>query len=375
MCCWAGSERIRSPVSSHGRHLEAIGAGGRLRRLACAGMVLAFAVLVGLVPAEAARPNGAGIVVQFEDGSRIYAYVQFTEESLTSQELLLRSGLDVVVAPYGGLGAAVCSIQGEGCPSSNCFCRSYSHPAYFWRFYAWQGGWVEQPQGMTSRRVTDGSIDGWLWSAGDTQLPAVSIDEIAMMNGIDRTAPEPEPEPTSTPTSVPEPTVTPTLPPPPTATATTPPATTLPATATVPPAATATQGETVATETMPQPPTATPPAQGAAATSTPALAATVTATATATAPRPATATRTPTAEAPATTPPAPTVTPEPTTAAVFVPPDGTPVPLATMHEDDPSNRWGYVVFGSMAVLAVAAGGLAALRNRRGNGNGRVPPAP
>jgi hypothetical protein len=371
MCCWADSGRIRSRVSLHGSNAAVAGVGGRLRRLACALLVLAFAGLAGLVPAVAARPNGAGIVVQFEDGSRIYAYVQFSEESLTSEELLLRSGLDVVVAPYGGLGAAVCSIQGQGCPSSNCFCRSYSHPAYFWRFHTWQGGgWAEQPQGMSSRRVTDGSVDGWLWSAGDTQLPWVSIDEIALMNGVDRNAPEPEPEPepTSTPTLVPEPSATPTSPPPPpptaTATATSPPTATA-TSAPMPPTATATVAavEATATATTPATPTTTPAPQGAAATSTTPPTATVTATAT----RAATAT-------PSTTPPAAvTITPGATTAAVFVPPDGTPVPLATVRDDD-GGGWSYVVFGGMAALALAAGAFAALRNRRGNLDARVPPA-
>ncbi|HUG14869.1 MAG TPA: hypothetical protein VMM78_07580 [Thermomicrobiales bacterium] len=149
-------------------------------------LLVLLALAASLLPATAQRPNGAGVVIQFEDGSRVYAYVQFAEESMSSEQLLTRTGLDLIMTPFGGMGAAVCSIQGEGCPASNCWCMSFGNPAYFWHFYARDGGhWVEQLQGPSSRRVEDGDIDGWLWTSGDTSLPDVTIDGLAALNGVE----------------------------------------------------------------------------------------------------------------------------------------------------------------------------------------------
>lgn len=147
-------------------------------------LVVALALSVSPLPAAAKEPNAAGIVVQFGDGSRVYAYVQFSEDAITSEQLLVKTGMDIEMAPYGGLGAGVCSIRGEGCPASNCWCQSFGNPSFYWHFYAMSDGkWMEQLQGPTSRRVRDGDIDGWLWSSGDGELPLVTIDDIAALAG------------------------------------------------------------------------------------------------------------------------------------------------------------------------------------------------
>lgn len=299
-------------------------------------LILAITLGGGLLSTTAQRPNGAGLVIRHGDGTIIYAYVQFDEESISGLDLLTRSGLDATYAPFGGMGAGVCAINGEGCPSDDCFCHSYTSPAFFWRYYNQvDGNWIFNPVGASGRTMYDGDIDGWSWSSGDSGLPAVTIDDIALMNGIDRNPPEPtatsEPEPTAT--FTPEPTATET--PEPTETSTPEP------TATPAPEATATAP-------------ATP-------SSTPEPTSTVEPTATETQPA-ATATSTPTS------PVEPTATPRPTSGAVIVAPGGTPEPLPVDPPDtgdDGSNS--YLLFAGLVVVAIGVGGVAVYRNRAGAG--------
>lgn len=158
-------------------------------------LALALTLAVVLLPGggAAAGEHSAGIVVRHGDGTLVYVWVSFDEDSITSEELLTRSGLEAVVTPFGGLGTAVCSLDGEGCPSSDCFCKSYSSPAFFWHFYTLSDGtWVEELGGASSREVRDGDIDGWSWTAAEPGLPVVTLDEIAALNGV-REAPAASP--------------------------------------------------------------------------------------------------------------------------------------------------------------------------------------
>lgn len=319
------------------------------RRAGVALLIVALAGLVSLVPAAAQRPNGGGLVIRHGDGTLVEIYVQFDEDSISGEELLNRSGLDVSEAPFGGLGAGVCSISGEGCPSDNCYCKSYSNPAYYWRYYALQGGgWQEQPRGPSSRTLRDGDVDGWSWTAGDANLPDVTIDDIAAANGVDRNAPDPTAIATATtipPTDTPEPPPTATTAPPtaPTATQAPPTATTAPITtpaamATIAPVATVAPIATI----PPPAPTATGQPRATAVPTRAAVAAAATAT--------TVAPRTPTAV--------------PTTLGVVIPPSGTPEALQPQNtKDDGSSNTSYVIFGAMALAVVAVGGLAVWRRR------------
>jgi hypothetical protein len=151
--------------------------------------LLALAVagsLAGPFEAQAERLNGAGLVVQHEDGRVVYVYVSFSEPEITGTDLLQRSGLDLEIAPFGGLGLAICRLDGEGCPASNCFCQSYSSPARYWRYYrlAPDGSWISVAVGPSARKIHDGDVDGWDWSGGDRPPPFTSLVEIARLNGI-----------------------------------------------------------------------------------------------------------------------------------------------------------------------------------------------
>lgn len=159
--------------------------------------LLALLLLLALVlpaaspiPLAAQRPGGAGLVIRHGDGRVVVYYVEFPEPEITGLELLLRSGASVTLANFAGLGAAVCAIDGEGCPAENCFCQSYTAPAFYWHYYRLDasGSWVLQQVGPSSRRIRDGDVDGWAWTAGESGLPPTSIEQIAARLGVDRTA-------------------------------------------------------------------------------------------------------------------------------------------------------------------------------------------
>jgi hypothetical protein len=164
---------------------------GRARALIVL-VVLLLALGGSLLSTAARHPNGAGLVIRHGDSTLIYAYVQFDEDSINGLDLITRSGIDATLAPFGGLGGAVCSLNGEGCSSDDCFCHSYASPAYYWNYYIHSGdGWSAYPVGPSSRTLTDGDVDGWSWTAAESGLPETNIDEIAQMNGFERSQPSP----------------------------------------------------------------------------------------------------------------------------------------------------------------------------------------
>lgn len=219
------------------------------------------------VPLAAQGPNGAGLVIRHGDGRVLVYYVEFTEPEITGLELLMRSGASLTLANFGGLGTAVCAIDGEGCPAENCFCRSYASPAFYWHYYRLEpdGSWALQQVGPSSRRVRDGDVDGWSWTSGESGLPSTSIDEIAAQYGVDRSAgaeptiPPPPPTPPHTPAPTLAPTPAPTPPP-------SPPAAQV---ATPLPAASPTASVVSTPSSSPTPPATPAPAATASAAGTP----------------------------------------------------------------------------------------------------------
>jgi hypothetical protein len=171
---------------------QSAGVNPRLRLLRLAAVVLALLLFTGLTTAVAATPaphlNGAGLVIKHGDGRVLYFYVQFSEPEITGEQLLERAGVQLDITPYAGIGTGVCMIVHEGCPSTNCFCKSFAVPSVFWRYHSLNadGKWVFRASGPTQRTVHDGDVDGWSWSSEDGDLPATSIDAISKLNGITR---------------------------------------------------------------------------------------------------------------------------------------------------------------------------------------------
>ncbi len=283
---------------------------------------------------EAAADAGAhhaGLVVDFGGGTVITRCVAFDEATISGYELLQRSGLALEVA-VSGPGAAICSIEGTGCPASDCFCH---FPPDYWSYWHLEGeSWSYSQVGAEGYAVEDGAVDGWLWGDASEPPPVIPFEAIC-------TTPTATPTATATPTSTP--TATPTAPPPTaTSTPTVPPPTSTP----LPPTATATPLPQTSTPTAtPLPPTATPTATPlpptATATPTPTSSPTPTAT--------PTATSTPTALPAATL--RPSATPTPT-----VP----PMPSSSSPMADDDLRTAGWFFGGALLVAL----LVALLKRR-----------
>jgi hypothetical protein len=122
--------------------------------------------------------------------------VRFSEESITGEELMRRTDLDVVFAHYGTLGAAVCEICGVGCPAEDCHCAT----PYWWSYWHGDadGGWATSPVGASSRAVRDGDMNAWLWHDGSRRPPEVDFATVCP----DEAAAEDEPAEAAPPAGV-----------------------------------------------------------------------------------------------------------------------------------------------------------------------------
>ncbi len=335
-----------------------------MRARKAVGVILALFLLWQVVSAQG-EPNRVGLVIRYGDG-RVETYcVAFTEPEITGVEVLQRAGLDVIIDPTSGWGAAVCKIDGEGCnyPLEPCFCQCQGTPCVYWAYYYQENGaWVYSGEGAGSRTVRNGDVEGWAWGEGEpgqgAAPPLIPFEQICPL-------PTPTPTPTATATATPVPTPTPV---PPTPTPVPPTPTPVPPTPTpVPPTPTPVPPTPTPVPPTPTPravtPTPTPALPTQAPTFTPTPTGTPTGTPTPT-PTP-TATSTPTSTATATytptptpVPPTATPTPEPPTPTPVVPtPAPTPVSAA-----EAGTRWsGYVL--ALVGVGVLAGAVY-LRRRR-----------
>lgn len=184
--------------------------------------------------AQAAAVHRAGLVVTFANGTPTMRFcIEFTEASISGLELLQRSGLPVVTSG-GGLGAAVCAINGVGSTDASSYSTCFGHGSY-WAYYQYAGdAWRLSPVGASTAVVSDGAVEGWAYGNNAKPDPPGPIC--------------------------------------PAATATPPPATALPPTATAAasPTPAPSSPTAAATSTVPAPATAVPPAPpGATATPVP----------------------------------------------------------------------------------------------------------
>jgi hypothetical protein len=176
---------------------------------------LPLLALVGasLPTVRAQTSSQAGLVVRFGDGSVVTRCIEFSESEISGHDLLMRSGLNIVDAFDPSQGAAICSIEGKGCPASSCL--TCDVPNYWSYWHLADGSWVYSQAGASNRKVHSGDVDGWQWGSGDSP-PVVPFDQICTP------PPTATPQPTDTPippTATPLPTDTPQptdTPPPPT---------------------------------------------------------------------------------------------------------------------------------------------------------------
>jgi hypothetical protein len=172
-------------------------------------LLLLLVGLARLSPASAQQGKRAGLIVQLPDSAPLKVCVEFSEETITGFELLQRAGL-TIDAEHGPMGAAVCSLNGQGCPASDCFCRKTIYWSYW---HLLNGNWAYGAMGASSYKVGDGAVEGWVWGDGKSAPQTITFGEIC--EGTATATPSVTPSvtsapPSSTPSATPTGTASPT---------------------------------------------------------------------------------------------------------------------------------------------------------------------
>lgn len=161
-------------------------------------LLLSLLLLLALPPRLWAQASHqAALVIRYGDGQVETRCVAFTEPQITGYDVLVRAGLDVTI-DAGGMGAAVCAIQGIGCPANDCFCHCQGDACQYWSYWHQVGGaWEYSLGGASIYPVTDGAIEGWSWGPGSvtaaTAPPVVSFDAVCNAPAVTATPVPPTP--------------------------------------------------------------------------------------------------------------------------------------------------------------------------------------
>jgi MYXO-CTERM domain-containing protein len=132
-----------------------------------AAVLLVGAVALAAVPvADDARPAGAGAsrAVVIVNGS---VHVISFGGSVTGLQAL-RMVAGVTTVGFGGIGEAVCSINGVGNPATPNECLIGPNGEYWAYYRAGPGatGWQYSSKGAGGTSVTDGAVEGWRYGTG-----------------------------------------------------------------------------------------------------------------------------------------------------------------------------------------------------------------
>ncbi len=144
-------------------------------------VAVGFAGGVPLRTVQADDPKVVDLIVEVDGREVLVRRVSFTEDSLSGLDVLQQSGLDVETL-NAGFGTAVCSIEGYGCPASDCFCADNTWTYSFWNDST--GTWENHPTGADSTTITDGSFEGWRLAAEFGALPRVGPEALAGQAGM-----------------------------------------------------------------------------------------------------------------------------------------------------------------------------------------------
>ncbi len=141
------------------------------------GLVLVMARPARAQDAPPTAPLTATVVVESEAGV-VGRMITFTTP-VSGLAALQASGLAVTLAETS-FGAAVCAIEGSGCPADNCFCDSER----FWNYGFWNGtAWEGYAVGATDTRIeAGGALELWRWG---TFTGTVSAEPAAVWAALD----------------------------------------------------------------------------------------------------------------------------------------------------------------------------------------------
>lgn len=147
--------------------------------------------------AKAQQSNQVGLMIDFGD-HQITRCIEFSESEISGYEVLQRAGLNLAVNFDSGMGAGICSIDGQGCPVDSCLTCNVPN---YWSYWHLSGeSWTYSQQGASSYSVQHGDVEGWRWGDGDSPS-VVPFDQIcaAPTNTPAPPTETPQPEPEDTP--------------------------------------------------------------------------------------------------------------------------------------------------------------------------------
>jgi hypothetical protein len=121
--------------------------------------------------AQASYAHHAALVVEHGDAAVVTVCVSFTEDSITGDQLLARSGVQYATADYGSTGKAVCQIDSEPVQYPPG-CWTASSP--YWAMFVSRGGgsWAMSSLGISSQTFRDGDAEGFRYEGqSDYSVP------------------------------------------------------------------------------------------------------------------------------------------------------------------------------------------------------------
>ncbi len=157
---------------------------------------------VGTARAQTGVANQAGLVIDDGTGEVATYCIPFDTPEISGLELLQRSGQPLTLQS-GGVGVAVCRLDGVGCPEQDCFCACRGGgECIYWSYWHWQeGAWRYASAGAAQYRVRPGAVDGWRWGVGDVTAavppPAISFETICAAGETVTDTPQPDDAPTT----------------------------------------------------------------------------------------------------------------------------------------------------------------------------------
>jgi hypothetical protein len=152
-------------------------------------------LMAGAVAAQGTPTKQIGLVVGLPNGQE---YLEIVTVPMTATTFdVLKAAKIALISQNTSFGPAVCSINGTGCPATNCFCD----PAHFWAYYhlnAANRTWVVALESVGAYVPPGGAVEGLAWSGFDANFnptvkpPVYTFSEIvAKTAGSPNGVPEP----------------------------------------------------------------------------------------------------------------------------------------------------------------------------------------
>ncbi len=172
------------------------------RATAVIGAVVALALGMFLAADTASAQSTTTAVIVIDTGSSVRA-VTVDVGGGTSGIEALRRAAGVETIGFGGIGVAVCGIDGVGNPPDRCLIGSGGAYWAYWRATGGSGSWAYAGGGAGATTVHGGDVEGWRYGTGEQ--PRASADFCAHAHGAPPPAPPAPPAPAADPPRAPAP--------------------------------------------------------------------------------------------------------------------------------------------------------------------------